>query len=173
MFILIEKKIPIIIVPISEDEVDYDDMEHLIQLLNALATDSNRHRAKAERKVQRSVFRDVLKTVECGDRVQERLKIKKQTIYFSSWAKILQLNAFREILSEGLHVHFQENELLQAIFEFVPPPTLVSNRLRPDSALSFHTTGSDTDSSVTNKRRNKKLKGRKLGKRKGDLLEVG
>ncbi|CAG8665330.1 18374_t:CDS:2, partial [Racocetra fulgida] len=111
----------------DEDEVDYDDMEHLTQLLNALATDSNRHRAKAEH------------------RVQERLKIKKQTIYFSSWAKILQLNAFREILSEGLHVHFQENELLQAIFEFVPPPTLVSNRLRPDSALSFHTTGSDTD----------------------------
>ncbi|RIB07169.1 interferon-related developmental regulator-domain-containing protein [Gigaspora rosea] len=156
----------------EDEEVDYNDMDHLIKLLNTLATDSNRHRAKAERKVQRSAFRDVLKTVESGNRVQERLKIKKQTIYFSSWAKILQLNAFRAILSEGLHVHFQENELLQAIFEFVPPPTLVPGRLRPDSALSFHTTGSDTDSSVTNKK-NKKLKGKKHGKRKGDLLEVG
>ncbi|CAG8554768.1 183_t:CDS:2, partial [Scutellospora calospora] len=155
-----------------DDGVDYDDMEHLTQLLNALATDSNRHRAKAERKVQRSVFRDVLKTVECGDHIQERLKIKKQTIYFSSWAKILQLNAFRDILTEGLHVHFQENELLQAIFEFVPPPTLASSRLRPDSALSFHTTGSDTDSSVKpNRKKNKRLKGRKQGRRKGDLLE--
>ena len=39
-------------------------MDRLIQLLSTLATDSNRHRGKVERKVQRSAFRDILKTVE-------------------------------------------------------------------------------------------------------------
>lgn len=39
-------------------------MGRLTQLLSTLATDSNRRRGKAERKVQRSAFRDILKTVE-------------------------------------------------------------------------------------------------------------
>jgi hypothetical protein len=39
-------------------------MDRLTQLLSTLATDSNRRRGKAERKVQRSAFRDILKTVE-------------------------------------------------------------------------------------------------------------
>jgi len=39
-------------------------MDRLTQLLSTLATDSNRRRGKVERKVQRSAFRDILKTVE-------------------------------------------------------------------------------------------------------------
>ena len=39
-------------------------MDRLTQLLSTLATDSNRHRGKVERKVQRSAFRGILKTVE-------------------------------------------------------------------------------------------------------------
>jgi len=159
----------------DEGYFDYNDMDRLTQLLSTLATDSNRRRGKVERKVQRSAFRDILKTVEEGDRVQEKLKFKKQTIYFSTWAKIVELNAFRDVLAEGLHVHFLENELLQDLFNFVPPRTLVvSQGSRPNSAMSFHTAGSDTDSSVASRRaKNKKVKNRKQSKRRGDFLEVG
>ncbi|RIA80969.1 interferon-related developmental regulator-domain-containing protein [Glomus cerebriforme] len=159
----------------DEGYFDYNEMGRLTQLLSTLAKDSNRHRGKTERKVQRSAFRDILKTVEDGERVQEKLKFKKQTIYFSTWAKIVELNAFRDVLAEGLHVHFLENELLQDLFNFVPPRTVAVNQgSRPNSAMSFHTAGSDTDSSIASKKvKNKKIKNRKNSKRRGDFLEVG
>lgn len=44
----------------------YEDMESLTQVLRALATDGNKHRAKVDKRKQRSVFRDVLRAVEVG-----------------------------------------------------------------------------------------------------------
>ncbi|CAG8433873.1 7010_t:CDS:2 [Diversispora eburnea] len=156
----------------EEGDTDYDGMEQLTNMLSTLATDSNRYRAKADRKIQRSVFRDVLRTVEDGDHIKEKLKFKNQTVYFTTWAKIIQLRSFREILTEGLKVHFEENTLLQEIFEFVPPPPLEPPRSRPDSALSFNTAGSDTDTSISKrklKNNNKRAKVRKGSKQKGDI----
>ena len=74
-----------------------------------------------------------------------------------------------------MHVHFLENELLQDLFNFAPPRTLAVNQgSRPNSAMSFHTAGSDTDSSVASRKaKNKKIKNRKQSKRRGDFLEVG
>jgi hypothetical protein len=74
-----------------------------------------------------------------------------------------------------LHIHFLENELLQDLFNFVPPSNLAVNQgSRPNSAMSFHTVGSDTDSSVASRKvKNKNLKNRKQSKRRGDFLEVG
>lgn len=45
-------------------EFDFDQLDELCDKLNALATDCNKHRAKTDKKKQRSVFRDVLKAVE-------------------------------------------------------------------------------------------------------------
>lgn len=42
----------------------YEDMELLTEKLRALATDGNKHRAKVDKRKQRSVFRDVLRAVE-------------------------------------------------------------------------------------------------------------
>lgn len=39
-------------------------MELLTEKLRALATDGNKHRAKVDKRKQRSVFRDVLRAVE-------------------------------------------------------------------------------------------------------------
>lgn len=44
----------------------YEDMESLTQMLRALATDGNKHRAKVDKRKQRSVFRDILRAVEVG-----------------------------------------------------------------------------------------------------------
>nr|CAG8481239.1 11044_t:CDS:2 [Entrophospora candida] len=159
------------------DEVEYDDKEHLIELLSALAKDSNRHRAKSQRKVQRSAFRDILRTVEEGDHIEEKIKIKKQTIHFSSWAKVAQLKAFRDVLAEGLHIHFQENELIQDIFEFEPTLSLTNaDRVsRPCSAMSSYSVPSDAELSVLDKKaRGKRIRARKKSNRRNDLLiEVG
>lgn len=52
-----------LIVPTQEDFV-YEDMEALCGSLRTLATDSNKYRAKIDRRRQRSIFRAVLHFVE-------------------------------------------------------------------------------------------------------------
>src|SRR6185312_6234303 len=47
-----------------EESEDYEDMERLLESLNTLARDATRWRGKAERKTQRSVFRNISRTVE-------------------------------------------------------------------------------------------------------------
>lgn len=49
-------------------DFQFDDWDDLCEKLNALATDCNKHRAKTDKRKQRSVFRDVLKAVEVGHR---------------------------------------------------------------------------------------------------------
>lgn len=49
--------------PLQEDFV-YEDIEALCRELRTLATDSNKYRAKADRRRQRSTFRAVLHFVE-------------------------------------------------------------------------------------------------------------
>lgn len=43
-----------------------DDMDELMSKLKELATDSNKYRAKKDRRQQRSSFRDIMKTIEVG-----------------------------------------------------------------------------------------------------------
>lgn len=45
-------------------DFDCEDSELLCSKLSALATDCNKHRAKNDKRKQRSVFRDVLKAVQ-------------------------------------------------------------------------------------------------------------
>jgi len=88
----------------------------LIATLHILSKESSKHVAKKERASQRSAFRDILKTVEEQKSPEQRLKFSKRVIAFNSWIKIKRLNAIREILGQGLHVHFEENELISDIF---------------------------------------------------------
>lgn len=45
-------------------DFEFQDWDELCDKLNTLATDCNKHRAKTDKRKQRSVFRDVLKAVE-------------------------------------------------------------------------------------------------------------
>lgn len=46
----------------------------------------------------------------------ETISIKSQKFTFDTWAEIKQLNALRECLGTGFHVHFETNDLLHEIF---------------------------------------------------------
>lgn len=52
---------------VPPQDFQFDDWDELCDKLNALATDCNKHRAKTDKRKQRSVFRDVLKAVEVGN----------------------------------------------------------------------------------------------------------
>ncbi|CAG8544966.1 6847_t:CDS:2 [Ambispora gerdemannii] len=172
------KQLESTIMEAEPDKVDCHQIDQLTTLLSTLATDSNRRRNKAERKAQRSAFRDILRTVEEGVGIEEKLKIQKQTLFFDTWAKVIQLNAFRYALAEGFSCHIEQNTLLQSIFEYVPPSASVKGS-RPGSAMSFY--GSDVDLSLASstlykqkalKEKSKFLKNRKLNKR-SDFFDVG
>ncbi|RUS26002.1 interferon-related developmental regulator-domain-containing protein [Jimgerdemannia flammicorona] len=127
--------------PENSDEDDaalpqYDDIDNLMARLQNLATDSNRRRNKKERASQRSAFRDIVRTVEGGERPTEKFKFRRSAVHFTGWSKIVELAAFRETLKEGLSVHFEENELLQTIFSYSPDHSHFLHSPRPGSVMS-------------------------------------
>lgn len=76
----------------------YEDMESLTQMLRALATDGNKHRAKVDKRKQRSVFRDVLRAVEERDFPTETVKFGPERMYIDSWVKSTPMTPLRRSL---------------------------------------------------------------------------
>uniref|UniRef100_A0A4W3INQ9 Interferon-related developmental regulator 1 n=1 Tax=Callorhinchus milii TaxID=7868 RepID=A0A4W3INQ9_CALMI len=112
------------------EDFDYEDMELLCAQLKCLATDSNKYRAKTDRKKQRSVFRDVLRTVEKGDFDSETIAFGPERMYIDSWVKKRSYETFKEVLGSGIRLHLQANEFVRGLFELGPPPLLDAATLK-------------------------------------------
>ncbi|XP_053454532.1 interferon-related developmental regulator 2 isoform X4 [Nycticebus coucang] len=95
-------------------------MEALCSSLRTLATDSNKYRAKADRRRQRSTFRAVLHYVEGGECEEETVRFGLEVLYMDSWARHRIYAAFKEVLGSGMRYHLQNNELLRDIFGLGP-----------------------------------------------------
>ncbi|XP_017734150.1 interferon-related developmental regulator 1 isoform X2 [Rhinopithecus roxellana] len=108
----------------------YEDMESLTQMLRALATDGNKHRAKVDKRKQRSVFRDVLRAVEERDFPTETIKFGPERMYIDCWVKKHTYDTFKEVLGSGMQYHLQSNEFLRNVFELGPPVMLDAATLK-------------------------------------------
>ncbi|XP_004461644.2 interferon-related developmental regulator 1 isoform X1 [Dasypus novemcinctus] len=108
----------------------YEDMESLTQMLRALATDGNKHRAKVDKRKQRSVFRDVLRAVEERDFPTETVKFGPERMYIDCWVKKHTYDTFKEVLGSGMQYHLQSNEFLRNVFELGPPVMLDAAALK-------------------------------------------
>ncbi|XP_061052850.1 interferon-related developmental regulator 2 isoform X3 [Eubalaena glacialis] len=115
--------------PLQEDFV-YEDMEALCSALRTLATDSNKYRAKADRRRQRSTFRSVLHFVEGGECEEETVRFGLEVLYVDSWARRRVYAAFKDALGSGMHHHLQNNELLRDIFGLGPVLVLDATALK-------------------------------------------
>ncbi|XP_070785205.1 interferon-related developmental regulator 1 [Enoplosus armatus] len=104
-----------------DTEFEFDDWEELCDKLNALATDCNKHRAKTDKRKQRSVFRDVLKAVEEGDFQSETIRFGTERMTIDSWVRKRTYDAFREFVGSGMNYHLQGNEFIRDVFELGPP----------------------------------------------------
>uniref|UniRef100_A0A8C8CPB3 Interferon-related developmental regulator 1 n=1 Tax=Oncorhynchus tshawytscha TaxID=74940 RepID=A0A8C8CPB3_ONCTS len=100
---------------------EYDDWEPLCDKLNSLATDCNKHRAKTDKRKQRSVFRDVLKAVEERDFQTETIRFSTERMTIDSWVRKRTYDAFREFVGSGMNYHLQANEFIRGVFELGPP----------------------------------------------------
>ncbi|XP_006633514.1 interferon-related developmental regulator 1 isoform X1 [Lepisosteus oculatus] len=111
-------------------EFEYEDLESLCANLNALATDGNKHRAKNDKRKQRSVFRDVLKAVEEGDFQTETIRFASERMYIDCWVKKRTYDAFRELVGSGMNYHLQANEFIRNVFELGAPLVVDSAALK-------------------------------------------
>ncbi|KAK2506630.1 hypothetical protein MC885_006724 [Smutsia gigantea] len=130
------------------EDFTYEDTEALCSTLRALATDSNKYRAKADRRRQRATFRAVLRFVEVcvrtymsergctpahsrpasygpsasqgGECDEDTVHFGLEVLYVDSWARRRVYAAFKDVLGSGMHHHLQNNELLRDIFGLGP-----------------------------------------------------
>ncbi|XP_027680112.2 interferon-related developmental regulator 2 isoform X2 [Chelonia mydas] len=120
-----------------EEEFFYEDMDLLCTSLKALATDSNKYRAKTDRRKQRSIFRDVLHFIENGECHEETIKFGLECMYVDSWVRRRTYNAFKEVLGSGVRHHLQNNELLREIFDLGPPLVLDAAAIKASKISRF------------------------------------
>ncbi|KAK2165337.1 hypothetical protein LSH36_52g10022 [Paralvinella palmiformis] len=98
-----------------------DDIIELCETLKQLATDSNKFRAKKDRRQQRANFRDILKAVEEGDSPYYRVRFGLECLEIDSWTRKIQYDALCHMLGTGMYVHLQENEIIRDIFGLGSP----------------------------------------------------
>ncbi|XP_072529277.1 interferon-related developmental regulator 1 isoform X1 [Salminus brasiliensis] len=114
-----------------DPDFDCEDWEPLCNKLNALATDCNKHRAKTDKRKQRSVFRDVLKAVEQdGDFQTETIRFGTERMVIDSWVRKRTYDAFREFVGSGMNFHLQANEFIRDVFGLGPPVLIDSAALK-------------------------------------------
>ncbi|KAK1332667.1 LOW QUALITY PROTEIN: hypothetical protein QTO34_007350 [Cnephaeus nilssonii] len=93
--------------PALQEDLTYGDMDALCGALRTLATDSNKYRAKADRRRQRATFRAVLHFVEGGECEEETIRFGLEVLYVDSWARRRVYTAFKDVLGSGMHHHLQ------------------------------------------------------------------
>uniref|UniRef100_A0A672H2U8 Interferon-related developmental regulator 2-like n=1 Tax=Salarias fasciatus TaxID=181472 RepID=A0A672H2U8_SALFA len=104
-----------------DEDFEVDDSDGLCECLKSLATDGNKHRAKNDRRKQRSIFREVLHYIENEDFTEEKIRFGVEGVYIDSWMRRRIYDAFKEILESGVRHHLQFNPLLRDIFGLGAP----------------------------------------------------
>lgn len=98
-----------------------DQVDELCLKLRQLATDSNKYRAKKDRKQQRSSFRDILRAVEENEAPEIRVKFGKEALDIDSWSCKHQYDSLCQILGPGMNLHLAQNDLVREIFGLGAP----------------------------------------------------
>lgn len=148
----------------EEEEFDFEKngMEEIVELLEALSKDSDKRKAKKERSKQRSMFREIIGTVKSKEPPELVLKFKHETMEFTSWAEIQQVQSLRQLLAEGFHVHFQQNDVVRAIFGL--PPALDLKEVNPQKMSTLEKRFYQSPNSEAAKSRSKWLDSRRKTK---------
>lgn len=92
-------------------------LSDLIELTTDLAKDSQRFRAKKERKVQRASFRDVLRYLEEDVTPEMHIRFGKETLEVDTWSMSVQYDRLCDIVGPGITTHLMENEFLRDILQ--------------------------------------------------------
>ncbi|XP_046335157.1 interferon-related developmental regulator 1-like isoform X1 [Haliotis rufescens] len=105
----------------GDEDFEGPKMLELCELLKQLATDSNKFRAKKDRRQQRSSFRDILRTIEEWDAPDMSIKFGVEGLHLDTWVRKKQYDTFCDLLGSGIYQHLQENTLIREIFGLGAP----------------------------------------------------
>ncbi|XP_062854533.1 interferon-related developmental regulator 2 [Trichomycterus rosablanca] len=143
-----------------DEEFEYDDCDALCESLKSLATDGNKHRAKNDRRKQRSIFREVLHYIENEDFSEEKIRFGVEVIYIEGWMHHRIYDAFKEVLESGISHHLQVNPLLRGIFGLGAPlivdSTVKANRISRTERHLFNSAAFKARTKLRNKVRDKR-----------------
>ncbi|GAB0095872.1 Interferon-related developmental regulator [Sergentomyia squamirostris] len=100
----------------DEDFMD-EHIADLIEMTKQLATDSQKFRAKRDRKTQRATFRDVLRYIEEEISPEINVRIGKETLVLNTWSMHHQYTAVCSAIGSGITVHLAENDFLRDVLQ--------------------------------------------------------
>lgn len=103
---------------------------------------------KKNRKVQRSMLKEVLETLETGEGPHKDLQIEDETLSISTWGRYYQANVFRRALQSGFQVHLLENNVPRDVFD------VTENSKAKFSMISTITKRADNKTRAVHKRNN-------------------
>lgn len=104
----------------DEDFLD-EHLEELIESTKQLATDSQKFRAKRDRKQQRAGFRDVLHYLE--EDIQPEICIRvvqgnhKEQLILDTWSIHHQYTSICNSLGGGMNIHLLDNDFLRDVLQ--------------------------------------------------------
>ncbi|KAI8429278.1 hypothetical protein MSG28_007779 [Choristoneura fumiferana] len=115
-------------------ETDGDEsafVEQLLPRLDELARDSNKFRAKKERKLQRATFRDILKYFEDDEVPSLRVRVGTESVECGTWWSRAAYGALAATLGAGLQALAPHCAALRAALGLadVPAPQLPGKKL--------------------------------------------
>ncbi|XP_027848887.2 interferon-related developmental regulator 2 isoform X1 [Aphis gossypii] len=103
-----------------EDMDEYEPDEEFINKLRELATDSQKYRAKKDRKTQRSNFRQILHYVELDEPPNIQIRFGQEILTMNSWIIKKQYDVLCQALGSGMNMHMTENDLIRDILNLGP-----------------------------------------------------
>ncbi|XP_064395598.1 interferon-related developmental regulator 2-like [Halichondria panicea] len=109
---------------VDESLLDTRDSDRAYELIQSLATESDRHTARKERNHQRSTFKDILNTLEGGVGPERTVRSGVESVSLNCWARHVQYDTFRDLLGPAMNTHLAGNDLLREVFQMGPPPLL-------------------------------------------------
>ncbi|XP_034000880.1 interferon-related developmental regulator 2 [Trematomus bernacchii] len=143
-----------------DEEFELEDSESLCESLKGLATDGNKHRAKNDRRKQRSIFREVLHYIESEDFTVEKIRFGVEDVYIDSFTRRRIYDAFKEIMESGVRHHLQFNPLVRDIFGLGAPlildATAKSNKISRFEKHLFNSAAFKARTKQRNKVRDKR-----------------
>jgi hypothetical protein len=89
----------------SDDDFECDEVDLLCEKLRMLATDSQKFRAKKDRRQQRSSFRDILRAVEEREPPNIMVKFGRERLIIDTWCRKRQYDALCYVLKSGMNLH--------------------------------------------------------------------
>lgn len=110
----------------EDEEFESDAMVQLCDTLRRMSTESHKYWAKKDCRLQKSSFREILRTVEEGDAPKVTVKFATETLEIFSWVQKMQYNALCQALQSGIYQHLQWNSLVRDVFG-LGAPIIVSN----------------------------------------------